>query len=111
VADDRRTEQQRIIEDGLPEQQFREDNAEKVRHAYTYSFTGAGIDSLAHMLWQQNFFDPTINSPGASALNNNAKQILIDLGIFPDPDSDQEEYRRQARRVVQALLDLIGDKE
>jgi hypothetical protein len=98
------------VEDPPPVSVDKAEESDKTRHAYVYSFTGAGIESLVKLLLQLNWFDPTINSPGGSALNNQAKQMLIDMGIFPDPAMDAGDYKKQARKVVQALLELTGEK-
>lgn len=106
----KKPELQRLVEDEPSGDLIQEQELDKLRHSYVYSFSGAGVESFVKLLLQLNWFDPTINSPGGSALNNQAKQMLIDMGIFPDPRGDAGDYKKQARKVVQALLELTGDK-
>jgi len=77
---------------------------EKKQRRLDYSLTFAkderGAGALTRILAGHGFFDDSIST------DLMAKQVLIDLGVYPDNDMTAEEAWEQAVRVVTAMLSV-----
>ena len=70
----------------------------------TYSGEDFRIEALANQLMDMSFFDIAKNEADFH-MSNYAKQLLQEMGVFPDPQVlDRDEQLEQAKSVVRALL-------
>lgn len=90
-----------MFDDLKEEKKKREDAEQRLRAVYVSTFQeGLGQEALANLLYEMNFFDD-ITTVAEAAKENQAKQILRDMGVFPQPGDD--DYKKQMMNVMRAL--------